>query len=320
MKKLAVVAFGGNALLRGNEVGTIEQQEKNAYDTCKKIMGLLKLDFNLIITHGNGPQVGNILLRNEAGYDKFKIPQMPLDICVADSQGGIGYMIERMMRNVLTEEKIKKNVVTLVTQVLVDREDPAFNEPTKPIGPFYIKEEADLLAKANDWTFKEDPRKRGWRRVVASPKPIDVLNKKIVKELAKKGNIVIAAGGGGIPVFQHKNKQLEAVEAVIDKDLASALLAQEIGADAFYIITDVPKVYINFNKPNQKQLDTITVDEIMKYYEQGEFAAGSMGPKVLAGVQFVKGGGKEAVITSVEEVHLDNCGTRIVASPEVKKK
>lgn len=320
MKKLAVVAFGGNALLRGNEVGTIEQQEKNAYDTCKKILGLLKLDFNLIITHGNGPQVGNILLRNDAGYDKFKIPKMPLDICVADSQGGIGYMIERMMRNVLTEEKIKKNVVTLVTQVLVDREDPAFNEPTKPIGPFYIKEEADLLAKANDWTFKEDPRKRGWRRVVASPKPIDVLNKKIVKELAKKGNIVIAAGGGGIPVFQHKNKQLEAVEAVIDKDLASALLAQEIGADAFYIITDVPKVYINFNKPNQKQLDTITVDEIMKYYEQGEFAAGSMGPKVLAGVQFVKGGGKEAVITSVEEIHLDNCGTRIVASTEVKKK
>jgi carbamate kinase len=320
MKKLAVVAFGGNALLRGNEIGTIEQQEKNAYDTCKKILGLLKQDFNLIITHGNGPQVGNILLRNDAGYDKFKIPKMPLDICVADSQGGIGYMIERMMRNVLTEEKIKKNVVSLITQVLVDRDDPAFKEPTKPIGPFYIKEEADLLAKANDWTFKEDPRKRGWRRVVASPKPIDVLNKKIVKDLAKKGNIVIAAGGGGIPVFQHKNKQLEALEAVIDKDLASALLAQEIGADAFYIITDVPKVYINFNKPNQKQLDTITVDEIMKYYEQGEFAAGSMGPKVLAGVQFVKGGGKEAVITSVEEIHLDNCGTRIVANPEEKKK
>jgi carbamate kinase len=283
-------------------------------------LGLLKQDFNLIITHGNGPQVGNILLRNDAGYDKFKIPKMPLDICVADSQGGIGYMIERMMRNVLTEEKIKKNVVSLITQVLVDRDDPAFKEPTKPIGPFYIKEEADLLAKANDWTFKEDPRKRGWRRVVASPKPIDVLNKKIVKDLAKKGNIVIAAGGGGIPVFQHKNKQLEALEAVIDKDLASALLAQEIGADAFYIITDVPKVYINFNKPNQKQLDTITVDEIMKYYEQGEFAAGSMGPKVLAGVQFVKGGGKEAVITSVEEIHLDNCGTRIVANPEEKKK
>ncbi|WKZ68119.1 MAG: carbamate kinase [Melioribacteraceae bacterium] len=311
MKKLAVVAFGGNALLRGNEIGTIEQQEKNTYDTCKKIIGLLKQDFNLIITHGNGPQVGNILLRNEAGYEKYKIAKMPLDICVADSQGGIGYMIERMMLNVLNEEKMKKNVVSLITQVLVDREDPAFQNPTKPIGPYYIKEEADLLAKANDWQFKEDPRKRGWRRVVASPKPIDVLNKKIVKYLAKKGNIVIAAGGGGIPVFRHKDKHLEAIEAVIDKDLASALLANEIGADAFYIITDVPKVYVNFNKPGQKQLDQITVPEIMKYFEAGEFAAGSMGPKVLAAVNFVQGGGKEAVITSVEEIHLDNCGTRI---------
>ncbi|MCZ7604463.1 MAG: carbamate kinase [Melioribacteraceae bacterium] len=314
MKKLAVVAFGGNALLRGNEIGTIEQQEKNTYDTCKKIIGLLKQDFNLIITHGNGPQVGNILLRNEAGYEKYKIAKMPLDICVADSQGGIGYMIERMMLNVLNEEKMKKNVVSLITQVLVDREDPAFQNPTKPIGPYYIKEEADLLAKANDWQFKEDPRKRGWRRVVASPKPIDVLNKKIVKDLAKKGNIVIAAGGGGIPVFRHKDKHLEAIEAVIDKDLASALLANEIGADAFYIITDVPKVYVNFNKPGQKQLDKITVPEIMKYFDDGEFAAGSMGPKVLAAVNFVQGGGKEAVITSVEEIHQDNCGTRIIQS------
>lgn len=312
MKKIAVVAFGGNALLRGNEIGTIEQQEKNTFDTCKKVIGLIKQDFNLIITHGNGPQVGNILLRNDAGYNVYKIPKMPLDICVADSQGGIGYMIERMMRNVLTELKIKKNVVSLITLVLVDREDPAFKEPTKPIGPYYIKEEADLLAKSNDWTFKEDPRKRGWRRVVASPQPIDVLNKKIVKDLAKKGHIVIAAGGGGIPVFQHKDKHLEAIEAVIDKDLASALLANEIGADAFYIITDVPKVYVNFNKPNQKQLDKITVDEIMKYYQQGEFAAGSMGPKVLAAVQFVNGGGTESVITSMEEIHMDNCGTRIV--------
>lgn len=313
MKKIAVVAFGGNALLRGNEVGTIEQQEKNAFDTCKKVLGLLKLDYNLVITHGNGPQVGNILLRNDAGYDKFKIPKMPLDICVADSQGGIGYMIERMMRNALNEGKIKKNVVSLITEVLVDREDPAFQEPTKPIGPFYIKEEADLLSKSNDWVFKEDARKRGWRRVVASPKPIDVLNKSIVKELAKRGHIVIAAGGGGIPVFKHKDKHLEAIEAVIDKDLASALLANEIDADAFYIITDVPKVYVNFNKPGQKQLDKITVEQAINYYEAGEFGAGSMGPKVLAATEFVKGGGKEAVITSVEEIHLDNCGTRIVA-------
>ncbi len=312
MKKLAVVAFGGNALLRGNEIGSIEQQEKNAYDTCKKLIGLIKQDYNVIITHGNGPQVGNILLRNEAGYEKFKIPKMPLDICVADSQGGIGYMIERQMRNLLVEEKMKKNVVSFITQVMVDREDPAFENPTKPIGPFYIKEEADLLAKANDWEFRQDPRKRGWRRVVASPKPIDVLNKKIIRDIAKRGNIVIAAGGGGVPVFEHKDKHLEAIEAVIDKDLASSLLAREIGADAFYIITDVPKVYVHFNTPKQKALDKVTVKEIMKYHDDGEFAAGSMAPKVLAGVEFVKNGGTEAVITSAEELEKENCGTRIV--------
>ena len=312
MKKLAVVAFGGNALLRGNETGTIEQQEKNTYDTCKKLIGLIKQDYNLIITHGNCPQVGNILLRNEAGYDKYKIPKMPLDICVADSQGGIGYMIERQMRNILVEEKMKKNVVSFITQVMVDREDPAFENPTKPIGPFYIKEEADLLAKSNDWQFHQDPRKRGWRRVVASPKPIDVLNKKIIKDVAKKGNIVIAAGGGGVPVFEHKDKHLEAIEAVIDKDLASSLLAREIGAEAFYIITDVPKVYVHFNTPEQKALDKVTAKEILKYHEQGEFAAGSMAPKVLAGVEFVQNGGVEAVITSAEELEKDNCGTRIV--------
>lgn len=316
MKKIAVVAFGGNALLRGNEVGTIDEQEKNAYDTCKRILGLLDLEYNLVITHGNGPQVGNILLRSEAGYDKYKIPKMPLDICVADSQGGIGYMIERMLRNALNEDKRKNNVVSLITQVMIDRNDPAFEQPSKPIGPFYLKEEADLLAKSNDWKFKEDPRKRGWRRVVASPKPINVLNKKIIRDLVKKGNIVVAAGGGGIPVFEHEDKHLEAIEAVIDKDLASALLAREIKADAFYIITDVPKVYINFGKPNQKQLDSATTKEIMKYYEQGEFAAGSMAPKVLAAVDFVENGGYEAVITSADEIHLDNCGTRIVKQTE----
>ena len=312
MRKTAVVAFGGNALLRGNEVGTIDEQEKNAYDTGKKILGLLDLGYNLVITHGNGPQVGNILLRSEAGYDKYKIPKMPLDICVADSQGGIGYMIERMLRNALTEENRKNNVVSLITQVMIDRNDPAFDEPSKPIGPFYMKEEADLLAKSNDWKFKQDARKRGWRRVVASPKPLNVLNKEIVKTLVEEGHIVIAAGGGGIPVFEHEDKHLEAIEAVIDKDLASALLAREINADALYIITDVPKVYVNFGKPDQKALDKITAKEIMQYHEKGEFGAGSMGPKVLAGVNFVENGGREAVITCANEIHLDNCGTRII--------
>jgi len=314
MKKLAVVAFGGNALLRGNEIGTIQQQEKNTYETCLNLLELLSEDYNIVITHGNGPQVGNILLRNEAGYNQYKIPKMPLDICVADSQGGIGYMIERQMKNLLVANKIKKNVVTLVTQVLVDENDPAFKLPTKPVGAFYLKEEANLLARANNWVFKEDPRKRGWRRVVASPKPIDILNQKVVKDLVKKGNIVIASGGGGIPVYRDKNKMLQGVDAVIDKDSASALLAREIGADAFFILTDVPKVYINFNKPNQQALDIVSVAEAQKYFDAGEFAAGSMGPKVLAAIDFVRGGGKETIITDASSIGKKGMCTKIVAA------
>jgi len=314
MKKTAVVALGGNALLRGNEIGTIQQQEKNTYDTCISLLNLLKDDYNLVITHGNGPQVGNIMLRNEAGYNNYKIPKMPLDICVADSQGGIGYMIERQVYNLLKDHKIKKNVVTLVTQVLVDKDDPAFQNPTKPVGAFYLKEEADLLARVNNFVFKEDPRKRGWRRVVPSPQPQDILNKKVIKDLVNKGNIVIASGGGGVPVFRDKDNKLYGVEAVIDKDHASALLAEEIGAEAFYILTDVPKVCLRFNKPDQRALDVITTDEAQKYFDEGEFAAGSMGPKILAAIKFVKGGGKETIITDSTMLGNPDGGTRIVGS------
>lgn len=313
MKKIAVVALGGNALLRSNEVGTIEQQEEHTLRTCEKLIGLLKLGYNLVITHGNGPQVGNILLRNEAGFNLYNIPKMPLDICVADSQGGIGYMIERQMRNALSKTNLRRNVLAIITQVLIDINDPAFQNPSKPIGRFYLKEEAELLSKSNGWIFKEDPAKRGWRRVVPSPKPIDVMNKKVIKDMVKKGHIVIAVGGGGIPVYWHKDtKYLEAIEAVIDKDLASAFLAKEISADRFYIITDVPKVYLNYKKPNQLALDKITVEEAKKYYEMGEFPPGSMGPKILAAIEFIEGGGKEAIITNEEEIEKENCGTRIV--------
>ncbi len=312
MKKLAVVALGGNALLRGNEKGTIEQQEKNTYDTCINLVELLKNDYNLVITHGNGPQVGNILLRNEAGFNQFKIPKMPLDICVADSQGGIGYMIERQMRNVITEKKLRKNVITIVTQVLVDLDDPAFENPTKPVGAFFLKEEAELLARANNWKIKEDARRRGWRRVVPSPKPKEIVNKKIIGDLARRGQIVITAGGGGVPVYRDKNKMLQGVEAVIDKDLASALLAKEIHADAFFCLTDVPKVCINFNKPDQKALDVIAVDDALKYYEAGEFGMGSMGPKIMAAITFLSNGGSEAVITEATQLGDKSCGTRIV--------
>lgn len=311
MKKIAVVALGGNALLRGNEVGTIQQQENNTYQTCKNLVNLINKDFGLVITHGNGPQIGNILMRNEAGYETYKIPKMPIDICVADSQGGIGYMIERQMRNILREHKIRKNVITIITEVLVDINDPAFTEPTKPVGKFYLKEEAELLARANNWVFKEDSRKRGWRRIIASPQPIDVLNKKIIKELVGKGNIVIAAGGGGVPVYMDDQKKLHGIEAVIDKDLASSLLAIEIGAELFYILTDVPKVYINFHKPDQKALDKITVEEARKYCEEGQFASGSMGPKVTAAINFLYGGGKETIITEASELNNPSCGTVI---------
>ena len=312
-KKIAVVALGGNALLHGNEPGTIQQQEKNTYDTCIHLIKLIQDGFNIVITHGNGPQVGNIMLRNEAGYKEHRIPKMPLDICVADSQGGIGYMIERQIKNILSDHKIRKNVVTIVTQILVDINDPAFKEPTKPIGAFYLKEEAELLTRSNNFIFKEDPRKRGWRRVVPSPEPEEIMNKKIIKDLVKKGNIVIAAGGGGVPVYKGTDKKLYGVEAVIDKDLASSLLASEIGADAFYILTDVPKVYLNFHKPNQQALDKIKVSKAEEYLVNGEFADGSMAPKILAAIRFVKNGGKETIITESTMLSDPDCGTRIVA-------
>lgn len=313
MKKIAVVALGGNALLRGNEVGTIQQQEQNTYNTCLHLRYLLKQDYNIVITHGNGPQVGNILLRNEAGYNNYKIPRMPLDICVADSQGGIGYMIERQVFNLLKDFKIKKNVVTLITQVLVDKDDSAFQNPTKPVGAFYLKEEADLLARVNNIIFKEDSRKRGWRRVVPSPQPQNILNKKVIKDLVQKGNIVIASGGGGVPVYRGTDGKLYGVEAVIDKDLASSLLASEIGAEAFFILTDIPKVYINFRKPDQKTLDIITVDEAQKYYDEGHFSAGSMGPKIMAAINFIRNGGKETIITEAAKLEDPNGGTKIVS-------
>ena len=314
MKKLAVVAFGGNALLRAGQVGTAEIQEQNCYDTCKNLIPLIKDGYNLVITHGNGPQVGNIYLRSDAGYSVYHIPKMPLDIAVADSQGEIGYMIERQMRNILIENGIDKKIITILTQVLVSKEDEAFKNPSKPVGPYYIKEEAELLSKANDWLFKEDPRKRGWRRVVASPNPLNVLNSEIISCLVKDGHIVIASGGGGIPVYlDEKNTYRPIEDAVIDKDLASSLLASQIKADIFYILTDIPKVYMNFNKPDQKELDTIKVDEVKNYYNQGQFPAGSMGPKILAAINFVDKTGKETIITEAAQLNDSNSGTRIVA-------
>lgn len=312
MKKIAVVAFGGNAIIRGDEAGTIEQQEKNTYDTCVNIIPLLERGYELIITHGNGPVVGNILQRNEAAFEMYRIPKMPLDICVADSEGGIGYMMEMQMMNALNSRGIKKPVVTLITQVEVDKKDPAFQNFTKPIGRFYSKEEAEKFTKDSGWVMKEDARKRGFRRVVPSPKPRTVIKKELIKSLAEAGHIVIACGGGGIPVYRHEDGSLEAIEAVIDKDLASSLLAIEIGADSFFILTDVPKVAINFCKPDQNDLDVLSVSEAKKFLKEGQFPEGSMGPKIQAAIEFVESGGKEMIITESRELQNPGCGTRII--------
>lgn len=313
MTRLAVTALGGNAILRGNQTGTIDEQEANALDTCRNVIELIKRGYDVVITHGNGPQVGNLLLRNEAGSNVYKLPKMPLDVCVADTQGEIGYMIERSMRNALTENGIDRRVVTILSQVIVDKNDEAFSEPTKPIGPYYLKEEAELQHKAYGWIFKEDPRKRGFRRVVASPKPVEIVNKDLIKELAGMGNIVIAAGGGGIPISRDENGIYQPVEdAVIDKDLASALLASQIDAESFYILTDVPKVSLNFNRPDQVDLDELSAAQAREYLRTGEFPAGSMGPKIMAAINFVENGGCQTIITEASELHKELCGTRII--------
>ncbi len=314
MKKLAVIAFGGNALLKGDQKGTIDEQEQNVFDTCSEVYHLIEQGYNLVIGHGNGPQVGNVLLQHEGGFKVFGVPKMPIDFCVAETQGSIGYMIEQQMENKLLQEGVERDILTIITEVIVDKEDEAFNNPTKPIGPFYTKEDADKLAEENQWVFTKDPRDRGYRRVVASPKPIAINNVKSIEQLARSGAIVITVGGGGIPAFFVNEKKLQGIDAVIDKDLASSLLATKIGADEFFILTDVPKVSINFNTPQQQDLDIITIDEAMQYLEEGHFAEGSMAPKVRAAIAFVKNGGKETIITEAAQLKNRSAGTRIVAN------
>ena len=311
MKKLAVVALGGNALLRGDQKGTIDEQEENASATAESLVKLIKRDYNIVITHGNGPQVGNIMLANSAGFKMYGIPEMPLDICVAYSQGFIGYIIEQQLKNVLQAHDMERDIITITTQVLVNKDDPAFNKPTKPVGPYYSKEEADTMSKENGSLFKEDPRGRGWRKVVASPTPLVIINKKTIESIARGGQIAIAVGGGGIPVFYVAPNKLQGIDAVIDKDLASALLASQINADKFFILTDVPKVCINYNTPQEKSLDRMTIAEAKRYLEEGQFPDGSMGPKVKAAIHFVEHSGKDTIITKTTMLGIDNGGTRV---------
>lgn len=297
--------------MRSGQKGTYQEQIQNVTKTCESLLGLLKQNYNIVIGHGNGPQVGNVMLQHEAGNKSFDLPIMPMDFCVSETQGSIGYLIEQGFRNIFVKENLKKNVVTLVTQVEVNGEDPMFKNPTKPVGPYYTEEEAEEYAAETGAIFREDPKGNGWRKVVASPKPLRVANIDIVKQLAEAGNIVVTVGGGGIPVVV-RDGYTYGVEAVIDKDLASALTAVEIGADEFYILTDVPKVYLNFKKPNEKALDTITVAEAKQYLEEGHFTEGSMAPKIRAAIYFVESGGAECIITEAGQLGNPACGTRIV--------
>ena len=311
MKKLAVVAFGGNALLRAGQKGTIDEQEENAYRASESLLKLINRNYNIVLTHGNGPQVGNILLANTAGNKLYGVPDMPLDISVAYSQGFIGYMIEQQLRNVLMKNDMDRDIISIITQVLVNKNDPAFKNPTKPVGPYYTKEEVDKLTKDSDAVYKEDARGLGWRKVVASPKPMVIYNQKTIEKIARDGHIVIAVGGGGIPCFYVEENKLQGIDAVIDKDLASSLLATHIRADKLFILTDVPKVCLNFNTPQEKTIDKINIADAKRYLNEGQFGEGSMGPKIKAAISFVKHTGKDAIITETTLLGVDNGGTRI---------
>ena len=312
MSKLAVIALGGNALLRDKQKGTIEEQETNTTETLENILYLLKEGYNIVLTHGNGPQVGNIVLRNDAGEQTYNIPQMPLDICVADSQGGIGYMIERCLRNVLKKHGIKRNVLTLVSLVEVNPEDNAFKNPTKRIGRIVDATEAEKLSKEKGWIYKEEKKETtGLRRVVPSPQPCQIMNWDVIEHNARAGTIVIAVGGGGVPVYTDAEGNVRPAEAVIDKDLASALLANEIKADEFYILTDVPYIYLDFKGANEQKLEFLDYNDAIKYAEQGMFGEGSMAPKVNAALQFVKNGGEKSIITEAKKLADKSFGTKI---------
>ncbi|MBL7994609.1 carbamate kinase [bacterium] len=312
MNKLAVVALGGNALIHEKQKGTIDDQEHNVYETSLHLVDLIKKDYHLVIGHGNGPQVGNIMLSNMAGLKLYDLPDMPLDIDVAYSQGFIGYMIEQQLENALVALDIQREIVSLITQVLVDKNDGAFRNPTKPIGPYYTREESEKITAESSAVFAEDPRGRGFRKVVASPKPIRINNCRTIERLAREGKIVIAAGGGGIPVFYVKPGKLQGIDAVIDKDLALSMLATEIRADEFFILTDVPKVCLHFNTPQEITLDKITISGCKKYLNEGHFSEGSMSPKIRAAMQFIENGGKEAVIMNAAHLGEKNAGTRII--------
>lgn len=297
MKKI-VIALGGNALQSKGKPANAEEQLKVIKESSKQLVEIIKQGYQIVIAHGNGPQVGRIVLQNEAANDIT--PAMPLDVCGAMSQGMIGYHLQQGLRELLLENKIDKLPVSIVTQVLVDKNDPGFKNPTKPIGPFYTKEEAERLEKEKGFSMKEDAQ-RGYRRVVASPKPVEIIEKPAIEGLISLGHIVISVGGGGIPVVKNDEGKLEGIAAVIDKDLASERLAEDIDADILMILTEVEKVAVNYKKENEFELGSVSADEIEKYLKEGHFPAGSMGPKVEAAITFARSKkGRCCIISSLE--------------------
>ncbi len=295
-RKTIVVALGGNAIIEEGTEGTVQQQFENTRKSMKAIVGMIGEGHKVVLTHGNGPQAGVHLIRNEAA--SAQVPPSPLNVIVADTQGSMGYMIAQSLMNALLAERIEKDIVTVITQVEVDPNDPSMQNPTKYVGPFYKADQVEKL-RERGWIIKEDPM-RGYRRVVPSPMPLDVIEKNTIKDLIDDGKIVIAVGGGGIPVKRDANGTLSGVDAVIDKDRASALLANLIDADELIILTGVEKVAINFRKPNQHVFDHLTVEECEKFMAEGQFPKGSMGPKIEAACDFIRRGGARVIITSME--------------------
>lgn len=310
--RVAVVAVGGNSLIKDKAHQTVPDQYEAAQESMVHIAGMIESGWEVVITHGNGPQVGFILRRSE--LSSHELHTVPLDYCGADTQGAIGYMFQRALFNDFTDRGMDKEAATIVTQVLVDRDDPAFQDPSKPIGSFMDEPTARQRSEENDWVVVEDAG-RGWRRVVPSPYPIEILQASAIQQLVEEGFVVIAVGGGGIPVIKDEKGHLVGVEAVIDKDFASALLAQSIGADLLLISTAVEKVALNFNKPDQVWLDQMTLAEARQYLEEGHFAKGSMAPKMKAVIDYLERGGKQALITNPENIEkalAGETGTHII--------
>ena len=299
VRPLAVVAFGGNALLRPEDSGTTAEQLARAREAVRRLLPILGRGYELVVVHGNGPQVGNILIQAEAGAER--VPRQTLDVCVAQTEGSIGFLLELAFQNELARAGFRKEVVTIVTQVEVDAADPAFLQPTKPIGPFFSAERAARLQEEMGWVMAEDSG-RGWRKLVASPKPLAIRGVEVAAVLVNRGHIVIAAGGGGVPVVVPAEGEVRGVEAVIDKDYAASMLASALQADLFIVLTGVERVFRDFGKPGQRALPEISVRTARELMAEGQFPAGSMAPKIDAAVRFIEAGGHEVLITRAESL------------------